>query len=127
MARGRSNNYTTQRDASVIASYNLLRSILSRPLVPFGDRRSFHPEGYYRPADVAGRRAARFVVLAPAASSKRRSSSMPSDVFKFAQPNRVLVCGRRQVRKEVLFAKRKTGKGAKAYRDRNYLSNMSCR
>lgn len=127
MAR-RSSSYSnySQRDDYSIASYNLLRSILSRPVVPLGDRRTFYPD-VYRPADVVGRRVARTLVLAAPTARERRSNVMPKDVFRFAEPNRVLICGRRQVRKEVLFAKRKTGAGARARRDRNMFSDISCR
>lgn len=127
MARRSSSSFDyTQRDTSVIASYNLLRAILSRPLVsPLADRRLYHPLEYTRPAETIGRRSARFIVLAP--RSKRKGFAA-RDVFRFNDPSRVFVCARRQVRKEVMFALGKTGKGARASsRRRNYHTEVSCR
>lgn len=47
--------------------------------------------------------------------------------LSFAESGRVLVCVRRKTRREVLFAKRSTGRGAKSrVRYRNAFSNIRC-
>lgn len=48
------------------------------------------------------------------------------DGVRFASPDTVLVCARRHRRREVLFALRKTGKGARSKRRRNSYSNTRC-
>lgn len=50
------------------------------------------------------------------------------EVFGFRNPKHVAVCARREARREVLFAKRKTGAGSRArWRRRNEYSDVSCK
>lgn len=49
------------------------------------------------------------------------------DRLGFALPERVMRCVQRKERREVLFAKRKTGKGARSPKRRNYWSAISCK
>lgn len=61
--------------------------------------------------------------------NKDRFSSLRSlsSRVQFAQPENVLVCVRRKRRKEVLFAKQKTGRGKKQRRPRRgRWSSISC-
>ena len=44
----------------------------------------------------------------------------------FSQPKQVAVCIRRKARREVLFAKNRTGKGARSRRTRNQWSDVKC-
>lgn len=48
------------------------------------------------------------------------------DIPRFVDASRVLICVRRKTRREVLFAKRKTRKGASSTRRRNQWSEVSC-
>lgn len=102
-------------------------------LTAFEDRRLWHPQGAWRPA-------ASFVTprhrLTLVDRSRRtpwggvRLSSYPSGsnaLVAFQKPSQVLICVRRQMRKEVLHALRKTGKlGQGAPRWSEY-SSISCR
>lgn len=97
-----------------------------RPLVavaPRGwqDGRSYHPLGRYRPIAASPRSAARIVVKNP------RAPFRIPDVLGFAVPKHVHKCVQRKERREVLFAKRKTGKGSRSPKKRNMWSAISCR
>ena len=141
MARKRRNqNHSGERDTSEIASeplQKLLRpspiikntpiaafsptKILTNTLRDIEDRRTFHPEGQKRPARSLNRSQHRLVL-----PDKKTSPSLPHRV-QFDAPKKVLICIRRKQRKEVLFAKRKTGKGARARRHRrSYFSEITC-
>lgn len=133
MAR-RSRNHTTEeeRDDPLIA--NLLAPIAPAPLLSpsyspshdllteIEDRRSFHPDAFFRSAlDTEGRN------VNPKARHKPGPFSR-IDFPAFDTPSRqVAVCIRRKTRREVIFAKKKRGKGARARRRRrNYYSNIRC-
>lgn len=122
MARKRSGS-SVQRDHSPIASRRLLPDLLVPPpslLRAFEDRRSFHPLGDFRPALTFSRK--EFSRVSDAATPL---SKVPR--FRFSRPDKVLVCVRRGVRREVIFAKRKAGKGSRSNRRRrNYYSEVSC-
>lgn len=99
----------------------LLTKIVSQPLKkpdlrPFEDRRTFNPLKHQSPPAVKKQRSA------------RRITNPYLDHYRFERPKQLPLCERRQRRKEVLFAKRLTGKGSRArFRRRNELSNVSCR
>lgn len=152
--RRRNSNETRQRDTFDIASRRLrdvdttvhLPTFRRGPdLSPFEDRRFWDPLGDFRPARTLNRRSAATIVEMPAAlfSEAQRaghlggsSSSHPSrrgpstfssrSVFRFRVPEKVAICVRRKRRKEVLFAKRRTGKGSRSPKHRNYYSEVSC-
>lgn len=87
----------------------------SRP--PQSDRRAYHPAGAKRPpVDVHGLPAD--YVVAPARNEKA------SQAFK--RPDAYLPCIARKTRREVMFAKRKAGKGYKVRKRRNWLSDIPC-
>lgn len=110
------------------------------------DRRTWHPEGDYRPSESLFRADHHVVEVFPADEPAVRPgrSQRPSTVrqirpntrsrprmrgkprFKYQHPKGVAVCVRRHQRKEVLFALKRTGKGARARRRRNYQSEVSC-
>lgn len=46
--------------------------------------------------------------------------------LSFADMGRALVCVRRKERREVLFAKRRTGRGSRSRKHRNFYSNIRC-
>lgn len=101
----------------------------------YEDRRLWHPEGRYAPARSFSRSRHRLREVAPSrVSEARRSrsvsnmSSLPVHRIGFERPERVLICVRRKMRREVLFARRKTGRGVKRRRPRfNWYSKISCR
>lgn len=121
-----------ERDDNSIATDTVLPSLssfLSSPLpetvLEVEDRRLWHPE----PDLVQGLSKLAPTVVAKPAKARPGGRTGPSpDVFKFAVPEKVAVCVRRKQRREVIFAKGRAGKGAKArYRRRNDRSNVSCR
>lgn len=111
-------------------------------LLDIEDRRRWDPEGDYRPArSLVGPASVievtRSVGAGPGASRKAKSPArgfryrspfydFPAGKMEFRSPERVIKCVRRGERREVLFAKRKTGKGSKAPRTRDYWSDVSC-
>lgn len=137
-----------ERDASPIARRSLrpstivVRSFVEPDLSFVEDRRRFDPEGDYAPARSASRRdQARILdsltspIPDPGRAGQLRSIARPKrsasffnsrSVFQFAVPRKVALCVRRKRRKEVLFAKRRTGKGARTPKRRNYWSEISC-
>lgn len=134
MARRRSNrSRSAQRDTSLIAIRpDAERALLRRAsLSLLADNRLFHPERDFRPAlFISTTRPARYrdVNVNRRVSDKRRRMELFSPThFLFDRPRDVTVCVRRKARREVLFAYRRTGKGARAPRHRNYWSDVKCR
>jgi len=95
------------------------------PLVLLEDRRQFHPLASARPVGVVSRRDARVLVERRKAAI-RLPSSFPALRLGFAVPEKVVRCVRRKQRREVIFAKRRTGAGARSRRSRDMWSNVSC-
>jgi len=142
MARNRRNNHSKpdERDDSSIASDHLselLRppkiqhtapvaipspaKMLKNTLRQIEDRRTFHPQGNKRPARSLNRSQHKLVL------ADKKTNPRLSNRVQFDAPKRVLICIRRKMRKEVLFAKAKTGKGARARRHRqSYFSEVKC-
>lgn len=141
MARKRHKNTSDERDSSEIASEPLQKLLRPNPIIKqsqpvaafsphkilkntlrdIEDRRTFHPEAQKRPARSLNRSQHKLVLPA-----KKNAPRLPARVA-FDAPKQVLICIRRKRRKEVLFAKRKTGKGARARRHRhNYFSEITC-
>lgn len=100
-------------------------------LRPFEDRRQYHPLRKLREAGVLTRREARSIIERDRRSWEKRnrpSDFMPSFRLGFRIPDKVVRCVKRQRRKEVLFALRKTGKGSAApRRRRDEYSEISCK
>lgn len=139
MSRKRRNR-SEQRDNFPIANFVAVRPNISysRPsLVTFTprvalsqieDRRTYHPLDFFRPARSFNRSQHSLVVKQPAKNKDRFSGlrGLPTAI-QFYAPKKVLVCVRRQRRKEVIHALKKTGKGAaKRHRRRSYYSNIHC-
>lgn len=88
----------------------------------FEDRRLFpHREWPRRLVLPATKRSRRPVDAVPARISERVSGH-----FSFRAPRAVVVCVRRKQRREVLFAMKRTGRGAKAPRRLNEWSSVRC-
>lgn len=144
----RRKNTPTQRDTTDIANdsellrefiqkpkpYRPITPQLTKPLTDQIDNRFWTPE-IPSPGAVP-RSAARLKAPSNGAVSvsgpsrtavgNRRTRSVPSTIA-FAKPTGVAVCVRRKTRREVLFAKNRTGKGARAFRRRrNHWSDVRC-
>lgn len=87
------------------------------------------------PADVLGALDRRLYVppgtVSAGALPRRAAQLKPSFAHlyqtQFSEPKQVAVCVRRKQRREVIFAKNKAGKGARArYRKRNLWSGTKC-
>lgn len=104
---------------SLLDSLRLMASLST--LREIEDRRQFHPERQFRAARSLSKPLHRLVV------SSTPKGRMPVGV-RFEDPHKVLVCVRRNQRKEVLHALRKTGKGkaAKRPRRRSYYTDVRC-
>lgn len=115
------------RVASAYANPRLVLPSISAGFLDLGgllrdveDRRQFHPEQGARPARLIS--GVRHRLRAP----RVRGPRLPIGVA-FENPLRVLTCVRRKVRKEVLFAKRKVGRGAAKKMPRwSWRSNIQC-
>lgn len=143
MARSNHRNRSGHRDAPHVASepslavrpssyyVDLLRSI--------EDRRVFHPEPI-APARVFSGPKARITLRPPAPAKVKRSvrarnvqkmqqgliPAMPREQHAFTNPNEVMICLRRKIRREVLHAlkMKRSGRGRK--KRRNYHSDVRC-
>lgn len=145
MARRGRTKSNRQRDHNSIA--NAIPALLTDTTASVkADRRRYHPEGRASaPLSTSGRPAR--VTVSPARVrrgpggrplvsgtivSPRRGLTAPTfrkrksraETHAYANPFHVLVCIRRKMRKEVLFALRKKGRGGK--RRRSWLSNIRC-
>lgn len=114
------------------------RSIPDVPLAQIEDRRLFHPLRQYRPPrrldgttariGVADRRPSRQQVKRSFATKQHHAiRSQTKGFLTFQEPANVVVCVRRQRRKEVLFATGGAGKRSKRPPRRNAFSSISCR
>lgn len=81
------------------------------------DRRLFHPDGYSRPASSFQ-------------SFNHRLRASPSRKLPFGvgfvSPSKVLVCVRRKIRREVMFAKGGAGSRRMSRPRRSYYSDVRC-
>lgn len=113
--------------------------LLDDPLLSMEDRRSWHPDGPNRPtlmswaSDVVSDRTSTFVRNTLYDVSGRRyvdrARNYGRAALAFRDPNRVAICIRRKIRKEVLFAlspHRRIGRGAGKHRRRNWASAIRC-
>lgn len=138
-----------RRDHSTIAKPSGLLAVSPSPLAPVvtprrsvlppsTDRRFFHPEKRDQPAkSIAGTIAPITVKNRPVPRTHKfrklavvRFGSAPSQTKAapaFVAPQTVAVCIRRKRRKEVLFAKKRAGKGGMRKPRRSWLSKISCR
>lgn len=115
------------------------------PLTEVEDRRTFHFDHQDRPAltrwgtpaqvTVTNRQRPKAAQASPKAKKRQRLitnrfgpkvHSQTKGILTFAAPDDTVVCIRRQRRKEVLHAKKKTG-GSRRPGRRTWLSKISCR
>lgn len=126
MAKRRSKK-SVRRDVKIIARprparhKNLKQTIINITTL---DRRNYHPLGINRPAKTLRDTTPNIVV--PTKKEKRHRQSNLARVT-FANPKDVLTCLRRSVRKQVIHAKRKSGKKGQRKPIRNRLSQIGCK
>lgn len=91
------------------------------------DRREHHPEGIHRPVRALPRQAATLQVPIPAKRARGNVAKFSTPSLSFSVPQRVSLCVRRHQRKEVLFALKRTRRGAASKtHKRNWWSNVKC-
>lgn len=97
------------------------------PSIAIEDRRTFHPDGEFRNARSYNSSSHSLVVgsPAPASHNSNRFTDVPNSVA-FASPDKVMVCVRRNARKEVLHALKKTGKSGQKRPRRSAYSDINC-
>lgn len=127
MGRRRRRNRSSQRDHNTIATTVLRNPMSLSPVPVLSDRRAFHPDGFFSPVSSA-RKWQRAIVEMPNVNTGRSNARgrVPKRGFHFAVPDAVSVCVRRKQRREVLFAFRRTGKGSRSLRKRNYWTDVRC-
>lgn len=136
MARRGRNRRLEQRDDFSIANFVAVPSpVIYRPVsVLSDDRRAFHPDHAFRPVfspivrdrDVIERYSRVRRGEGPPPRPLKEYGFGGVSRFGFRSPRQVSLCVRRHRRREVLFAMRKTGRGARSVRRRNYWSDVKC-
>jgi len=115
---------------SVLISRPALRQLVASTLLrEIQDRRQFHPDRPYAPAGVFSGVYQRKIIDRPVRAPNgflSPSVDIAPGRFGFAVPEKVAICVRRKRRREVLFARRGTGKGSRARRKYNYFSTINC-
>lgn len=123
MAKRRNSSYSSVKRGSLYSNakrqFAFTRLSALPSLSPLYDRRLYHPLREYAPAATLGYLKSRTIVDTP--SGKRPS------VIKFAVPPKVAVCVRRNVRREVILALGRGGRGARTPKRRNVYSSVSCK
>lgn len=131
MTKGRRSNNSRTRDASRIAKVSL-RSSPHRPRISSDftrvqDTRLFHPKKVLQYVEnIPLYRTAPKPRIVARRSQVFTASRSPATRLQFSSPFRVLVCVRRKIRKEVLHAFRKTGKGGQKRPLRTRYRDISC-
>lgn len=140
------NNKSSRRDAPRIANRRLFEETFTprslSPLTLMEDRRLYSPEPYTRPAASLSQPRHRLVIKnVPKSVSRSNARSFKTynapatgvfaralpDRVAFQTPKRVLICIRRQKRKEVIHALNKSGRGVSRKNPRrSEYSDVSC-
>lgn len=126
---------TPQRYRPAVPRQSLKPIRLTSPQVLIAsleDRRLFHPDSLprkdMRPPIALPRQAARVVARRPLTrSGAANQSRQRSFRLTFQVPERVAMCAKRSIRRQVLFAHRKTTRGPGRSPRRNFWSAVSCR
>lgn len=134
------NNKKRRRDTTDITSQRLpslnqtFQNLLQSPLSLYEDRRTFNPEGDLAPARSFNQSRHRLIypnsqpnVNKNRTPSNTRTIKYPSASIAFDNPDKVLICARRKIRKEVLHALKKSGKTGQRRPRYNYYSKISCK
>lgn len=124
-----------------LSPYDAVRQLGFADLLSLEDRRTWHPEGPWRPARSFQGPRHRLTLVQPSRARKARSikvrnvsgySGLGDATLArvgFAGADRVAVCIRRRRRREVMHAIGKTGRGHRKQRRprRNWTSKYSCK
>lgn len=146
------NNYSRRRETSDFSNRRLPVSYKNtfRPspvthlgfssLREFEDRRDWHPQGVTRPARSFSTPRHRLIEFSEPTRWQSKggfllpqnypvvSKTPPGQSVGFARPNRVLICVRRQQRREVLHALDRTqGRGASSRNNWSEYSSVRCK
>lgn len=104
------------------------------PLSDVEDRRTYHPEGSFAPARSFSKPRHRLVAVDRRPKKNQvfshfgsRGISGTKAIIAFKAPDKVLVCVRRSIRKQVLHALNKSGRRGQRKPRFNYYSSVSCR
>lgn len=123
MAKGKKGKGT--RDSTAIASSQLRsRPKMVSPLTLIEDRRSYDFEPATRPARLFSGSVASMVATPKIIKGKIRNPASVPYQIAFAAPRETLICVRRKMRREVLHALRRKGKGGRGRRGK--WSNVKC-
>ena len=124
MAKGKSGKRSGTRDDMSSLTVTL-RSSPRTILREIDDRRSFDFWPDSRPARLFTGSTASVTATPVAKKTPQARNRVPYQIA-FSAPAETLVCVRRKRRKEVLHAKRKTGRGGQRRPRRNAWSNTKC-
>lgn len=127
MGKSKSRNRSQERDPDVSLT-TVARQALTRPtkLTQIQDMRVHpwvDPLSYLPALDLIGAVAG---ISAHEPAKKPFQKSRPAKL-RFDVPQETIVCMRRGTRREVLFAKKKTGRGAKSKKTFNRFSKVYCK
>lgn len=117
-----------ERDRNQIANLRLprLRPLVYIPmrLIDVEDRRRYHPDRRFRRLRQVNAVVGGNVIV----GRSNRSNVVPSGL-RFENPRKLIVCVRRNRRREILHALGRTGRGSRfnKRRRRNELSSISCK
>lgn len=137
MAKSRSRSRSYRRDYHYPITRRSLPIRRAKKPLPnlthYEDRRLWHPENNNAPAKSFNRSRHRLIVpkrnnrsvSAPSYSLHHLFEALPVTIG-FEAPKKVLVCVRRKVRKEILFALNKTGKRGQKRPRWNEYSHVQC-
>lgn len=124
-------------DSYILSPFDRSRQLRFDFLRTIEDRRTYHPEGPQRPARGFQRARHRLTLAQPARPPQRLNKDGFARLRSLGDPTRarvvfdgapdVLVCVRRQRRKEVLHALRKAGKRGQRRPRRSWYSKVSCK
>ncbi len=93
------------------------------------DRRLYNPGGTRAGARLLSGQLHTLEERAPEQKTRlqKHPGSRTGTVLGFKTPNRVAICIRRNIRKQVLHAKKQTGKAGQSKPHYNYYSSISCK
>lgn len=123
MAKGSKRRSGTRDDMSSLTV--TLRSFPRTSLTAIDDRRSFDFEPATRPARLFTGSTATISATPVAKKTPKARARVPYQIA-FQAPKETLVCVRRQRRKQVLHALKKTGKGGQRRPRRGPFSEVKC-
>lgn len=131
-SKSRNRSFSKSKIRTRVVHINSTRSVRSN-LSKYEDRRLWHPERNYY-ADAKSFNSTRHRLVYPSVNRQfesirpRRSLlSQINSAIAFAAPKKVLICVRRKIRKSVLHALGKTGRGGQKSPRFSYYSSIQCK